>query len=278
MMGDLPASRTRPTKAQWAEYEQKCWFNAKVLLKDAGSRGMDAFEQCVTTLEIDDVVGGLRTGLRLGPEREIQISMHTVRVADRAIGLVRQMGEIPATVLEIGGGHGRFVRDIGKLGQKTRIYYVDLVFNLALAARCLTKVFPGEVKLAWDDAQPVPDDGRIVLVPPWRIAEIPVAPDVCCNFLSFQHMEAGNLRYYGDALVQIGCGRIFHRNRIGAVHRGEVTLEPGCMGPDWVSKSRTEISVAEVNRAGANGMPGQMIRRLPTVEEVLIHRSHDGEL
>ena len=268
--GGIPALRKVASEAQWSAYEQKCWFGAKALLRDAASRGLADFEACVTTLSTDDVVGGVHVGLRVDREREIKISMHTVRVADRAVQLGRQLERIPATVLEIGGGNGRFVRDVGKLAPGSRIYYVDLVLTLAIAARYLTRVFPGEVHLAWDDKQPIPSDVRIVLVPPWRIAEIPVPPDVCCNFLSFQHMERRNLEYYGSALLKIGCRTIFHRNRIGALRPGEVRLDPDCFCSGWVSRSRTAFSAAEVSNRDIAAGP---IGRLPIVEEFLVHQS-----
>lgn len=268
-MGGVPARRQEPSETQWKAYEQKCWFGAKALLRDAVSRGRADFEACVTALSTDDVVGGVHVGLRVDREREINISLHTVRVADRAIHLGRQLGRIPGTVLEIGGGHGRFVRDVAKLAPETRIYYVDLVLNLAIAARYLTRVFPGDVHLAWDEAQAIPRDARIILVPPWRIAEIPVPPDVCCNFLSFQHMERRNLEYYGDSLLNIGCRTIFHRNRIGALRRGEVRIDPTCFGEGWVSTLRNEFSTSEISN---RNVPGGPVGRLPIVEEVLVHQ------
>jgi len=223
-------------------------------------------------LQIDGVVGGRSITFDLPDQPKfpkIRISHHTARVAPRALHMQAVYGHIPGSVLEIGGGHGRFVRDVAKLSRTTRIYYVDLVFNLLIAARYLTRVFPGQVHLAWEDDQDIPINRRIVLLPPWRIKDLPLVPDICCNFLSFQHMEAENLRYYGDQLEAIGVGSIFHLNRIGAFHDKEVELSADRFGPRWRQAQRLELSRSQMRNA-----KGEDLGSAPVVREVLVHADH----
>jgi len=216
----------------------------------------------------DGVVGGFLLKLKIHG-REVLVSDHTLRVAPRALKLRSALGEIPPSVLEIGGGHGRFVRDVMKLSSATRVTYCDLPFNLLLAARYLSRVFPGEVALAWDD-EPIADGARITIVPPWRLAEVPYAIDVCCNFLSFQHMQVDNLAFYGAALDRLGIPAIYHVNRLTAFHPGEVALDDYPFRAAYELRSRTVVSRAELMRR-VNGIV-QPAGTVDQIEEVLVRR------
>jgi putative sugar O-methyltransferase len=214
--------RPEPTAAQRDEHLKKLSANFKAVWSSFNAARVPP-SRWLPIITADNVVGGLLLTLTVNGQ-QILVSAHTLRVAARVFTMRAAFGTVPTSVLEIGGGHGRFVRDVLKLAPETRITYCDLPFNLLLAARYLSRVFPGEVHLAWDDA-PIPDTARITVVPPWRLTEIPYPIDVCCNFLSFQHMQADNLAFYGAALQKLGVASIYHMNRLTAYHSGEVALD-----------------------------------------------------
>lgn len=224
-------------------------------------------EEWLKTVRIDGVVGGATVTVTLMGQ-QVPVSLHTVRVGLRALRLRRMVGAIPRAVMEIGGGHGRFVRDVLMLAPSTRVVYCDLTFNLLLAARYLTRVFGDDVHLAWDDAVPVPADARIVLLPPWRIAEIPFPVEVCCNFLSFHHMEQGNVRYYADRLAEIDVAAIYHHNRLEPLYAREARLDDGGFGPGWRSVARATRSTSLA------GLKSGGHREVVVYEELLAHERH----
>lgn len=218
------------------------------------------------TVRVDGVVGGAKvTASVLG--KEVPVSSHTVRVSLRAIQMRRMLGYVPRAVMEIGGGHGRFVRDVLMLAPSTRIVYCDLTFNLLLAARYLTRLFCDDVHLAWDDDEPIPADAKIVLLPPWRIREIPFQVEVCCNFLSFHHMEQGNVHYYADRLAEMDVAAIYHQNRIEPLKPNEATLDGG-FGAAWRLAVRTVRTTAI-----AEPRPG-VRKEMNVYEELLVNERH----
>lgn len=98
--------------------------------------------QAVDLLRVDGVAGGRHATVDFGGV-EAGVSLHTIRVADRAYAMREAHGRWPDRLLEIGGGHGRFVRDVARCSPKTRIFYSDLPLNLLLTARYLSRMFPG---------------------------------------------------------------------------------------------------------------------------------------
>lgn len=146
----------------------------------------------------------------------IRVSNQSVRVSWRAPRLAAELGRPPASLLEIGGGHGKFIRDCALLMPEARLFLTDLPFNLIVQARYLEEYFGDAVHLCLLPNQDVDPEARINLVAPWRLDHIPGPIDVTANFLSFQHMDAGNLAYYGDALQALEVGHVFHLNRLTA--------------------------------------------------------------
>ncbi len=237
--------RPQPT----AEQRRSHATAAAGLLKNALEyfhRNRIAPEEWGPLLTADNVVGGMLMKVPV-EGRSIVVSSHTLAVATRAPEMRMALGAIPPSVLEIGGGHGRFVRDVLKLSPGSRITYCDLPFNLLLAARYLSRVFPGQVHLAWN-GDDVPDTARITLVPPWRLAEIPYSIDVCCNFLSFQHMHRENLAFYGTALARLGVGTIYHVNRLTPLHPQEIALDDYPFRDLYRTISRRVVSRADFYR------------------------------
>lgn len=143
----------------------------------------------------------------------IRVSNQSLRVGWRAPRLASLLGRAPTSLLEIGGGHGKFVRDCALLMPDTRLFLTDLPFNLIIQARYLGEYFGDEVNLCLLPEHDVNPDSRINLVVPWRLDRIPGPIDTATNFLSFQHMDKGNLTWYGDAMDTLEVGHLFHFNR-----------------------------------------------------------------
>lgn len=144
----------------------------------------------------------------------IRVSDHSARVTRRAPLLAALYGKAPASILEIGGGHGKFLRDCALLMPEAKLFLTDLPFNLILQARYLGEYFGDEVNLCLLADQDVNPDARINLVAPWRLDRIPGPVEMVANFLSFQHMDADNLNWYGSAIEDLDVGHIFHLNRL----------------------------------------------------------------
>lgn len=157
-------------------------------------------------------IGGL--GLKLdNPSFPFQLTHHGIRVAFRAPTLAAWIDKTPGRLLEIGGGHGRFIRDCALLLPKTKFVLTDLPLNMLFNARYLTEYFGDSVNLCLLPGHSFAPDARINIVAPWRLGEIDVPVDTACNFLSFQHMDAENLTYYGDIMNALGVDRLFQMNR-----------------------------------------------------------------
>ena len=157
-------------------------------------------------------IGGL--GLKLNnPSFPFQITHHGIRVAFRAPTLAAWIDRPPRRLLEIGGGHGRFMRDVALLLPETKFVLTDLPLNMLFSARYLTEYFGDAVNLCILPGDRFEPEARINIVAPWRLDEIDVPLDTACNFLSFQHMDAVNLSYYGDFMRRVGVDRLFQINR-----------------------------------------------------------------
>jgi putative sugar O-methyltransferase len=180
--------------------------------------------QALDLLKVDGVVGGRH--LNVGVDGlSFGVSFHTVKVAPRAYLLRNAHGRWPDSLLEIGGGHGRFVRDIALCAPGAKLFYCDLPLNLLLAARYLTRLYPKEVSLVWTAKDRPDPNARITLLAPWRLDTLPEDIEIYCNFDSMQHMSMINLAYYTDVLVRKRVGRVFHINRAEAANPGEVDLD-----------------------------------------------------
>lgn len=172
----------------------------------------------------DGIGGGRSVSVQLetGP---VRVSHHTLRVAGRAYEMRASHRVWPKSLLEIGGGHGRFLRDVAICAPDASLYYCDLPFNLLIAAGYLARKFPGQVNLVWTQEDRFKPEARITLIAPWRLGDLPENVEICCNFLSFQHMSAANLGYYSEILDRRNVGALFHMNRDKALHGGEIDLD-----------------------------------------------------
>ncbi len=157
-------------------------------------------------------IGGVFGSVALG-DLQVRTSFHAARVSWRAPALVGLLKRVPDRLVEIGGGHGRFIRDMALLSPATRLVLTDLPFNMIIALRYLREYFGGDVNRCI-----LPEDGfdpsaRINIVAPWRLGEVTEPVDAAANFLSFQHMDAVNLAYYGDHIRRLGVRSLLHVNR-----------------------------------------------------------------
>lgn len=54
---------------------------------------------------------------------------------------------------------------------------------------------------------------RAIVVPPWRLASLPLQVDLAVNTMGFQHMDERNHAFYGDVMRRLGTRRLYHVNR-----------------------------------------------------------------
>ena len=162
-------------------------------------------------------------------DEELPVSIYSASKASRAMyatAFYRTHAAMPMkTVLELGGGFGRSLRDCLSINPVETAYYVDLPFNLGLAATYLEACFPGRVNLVWD-AQDEIILGKINVLVPWYIDKIEKPIDLMMNFSSFHHMPHVTMNHYFDTLISPKVKYLYHENRMQprSVHEGEGSL------------------------------------------------------
>ena len=164
------------------------WFDAAVLDDDRfGAR----------LIELDGV----------GPitAKSIQSAYYACRVAS----LVPQGG----VVLEIGGGFGAVASRLLAIRPDITYVLTDLPVNMVLTHTYLTSLYGDAVAGLWEDGDRPSPEHRALVVPPWRLAELPLRVDLAVNTMSFQHMDERNHAFYGDAMRKLGTRRLYHLNR-----------------------------------------------------------------
>lgn len=200
----------------------------------------------------------------------IRVSSQSARVSWRAPRLATALGRAPDSILEIGGGHGKFIRDCALFMPDTRLFLTDLPFNLIVQARYLEEYFGERVNLCLLSDQDVDPQARINLVAPWRLDRIPGPIDVAANFLSFQHMDAGNLDWYGDALEALEVGHVFHLNRLTKRDPHDFAAD------DYPFRARFQSVLRSVSPLGTLRAPDGTLSDIEGVLE-LLSRPDQGE-
>ena len=161
--------------------------------------------------------------------KKLPVSVFSARMAPRtmhATAHYQTHASTPMkTVLELGGGFGRCLRDCLSINSIETAYYVDLPFNVGLAATYLEACFPGRVNLVWD-AQDEIILGKINILVPWLIDKINEPIDLMINFLSLQHMPQVTMNHYFDTLISPKVKYLYHENRMQprSQHEGEGSL------------------------------------------------------
>ena len=129
------------------------------------------------------------------------------------------------TVLELGGGFGRCLRDCLSINPIETAYYVDLPFNVGIAAKYLEACFPRWVNLVWA-AQDERILGKINILVLWLIDKIEEPIDLMINFLSLQHMPQVTMNHYFDTLIAPTMKYLYYENRMRprSHHKAEGSL------------------------------------------------------
>jgi putative sugar O-methyltransferase len=205
--------------------------------------------------------GGRKTQVAI-EGKKVLLSVFSIRVAPRVAGLRQALGHWPSTLLEIGGGHGRFIRDVATCSPDTKFFYCDLPFNMALAASYLRRQFPEQVNLVWSPEDRVDPEKTINIIAPWRLMELPQGVEVCCNFLSFQHMSRENLAYYGEILNARSVRSIYHENRRLKLHPGEIDLSDYPLHQWYRIMSEQVFGYSSVKEVQTSTLNAQLLRRV----------------
>jgi len=189
---EAPALRRRALTFLTRLYRQDCpeidWFDA--LAQDDNRFGARVFD-----------VPGLGTATFKG----IQSAYYACRVAS----LVPKGG----VVLEIGGGFGAVASRLLAIRPDITYVLTDLPVNMVLTHTYLTSLYGDAVVGLWEDGDHPSPEHRALVVPPWRLADLPLRVDLAINTMSFQHMDERNHAFYGEALRKLGTRRLYHLNR-----------------------------------------------------------------
>lgn len=173
--------------------------------------GIDWYDAAVA----DDDRFGARTveipGIGTVTAKSLQSAYYACRIAS----LVPRGG----IVLEIGGGFGAVASRLLAIRPDVTYLLTDLPVNMVLTHTYLTSLYGDKVAGLWDDSDRPGDDKKLWMVPPWRLATLPVRVDLAVNTMSFQHMDERNHAFYGAAMKALGTRRLYHLNR--NVHRGD---------------------------------------------------------
>ena len=159
--------------------------------------------------------------------KKLPVSVFSARMAPRtmhATAHYQTHASTPMkTVLELGGGFGRCLRDCVSINSIETAYYVDLPLNVGLAATYLVACFPNRVNLVWDENDKV-IAGKINIVTPWLIDRIDEPIDLMINFLSLHHMPQETMNHYFDTLISPKVKFLYHENRMQPRLAGEGSL------------------------------------------------------
>jgi putative sugar O-methyltransferase len=155
------------------------------------------------------------------------------------------------SVLEIGGGHGKFAEIFIKLAAKPDLTYclIDIPPVLYLATEYLRSIFPDRV-IDYDQASKMnritEEDirGKILIIPPWLIDRLEMKFDLFWNSASFQEMEKSVVVEYLDRISNIcqcvGLKSLVKGHALGAGGQ----LEP--ISLDWLSDEVIERKYSEI--------------------------------
>lgn len=125
------------------------------------------------------------------------------------------MSEVPrnGVVLEIGGGFGSVASRLLAIRPDITYVLTDLPVNMILTHTYLTSLYGAAVTALWTEADRPGPGHRAIVVPPWRLRDLPFRVDLAVNTMSFQHMDERNHRFYGAAMKALGTRRLYHVNR-----------------------------------------------------------------
>lgn len=174
-------------------------------LLQRGAQGIDWYDDAVLD---DDRFGARLIDLPgIGPvtSKSIQSAYH----ASRIMSLVPRNG----VVLEIGSGFGAVASRLLAIRPDITCVLPDLPVNVVLTHTYLTSLFGDAVTGLWAKSDRPGPQNRAIVVPPWRLASLPLQVDLAVNTMGFQHMDERNHAFYGDVMRRLGTRRLYHVNR-----------------------------------------------------------------
>lgn len=212
--GETPliGSRAKFDRTKLAAEKAKLIPTLEIRQKTAARLAPSFVAQWAALIQEPAEIGGLKMQVQTTSLPK-PVNPHGLRVGLRAPMLMQRLDRHPKRLMEIGGGHGRFIRDCALMMPGIKLILTDLPFNMLISARYLMEYFGDDLNLCFLPEHRFDADARINIVAPWRLGEIDVPVDTACNFLSFHHMDEANLAYYGDAMLRMGVDRLFQVNR-----------------------------------------------------------------
>lgn len=211
-------------------------------------------------------------------DEELPVSIYSASKASRAMyatAFYRTHAAMPMkTVLELGGGFGRSLRDCLSINPIETAYYVDLPFNLTLAATYLEACFPGRVNLVWD-AQDEIILGKINVLVPWYIDKIEKPIDLMMNFSSFHHMPQVTMNHYFDTLISPKVKYLYHENRMQprSQSEGEGSLANVAARQQFIIHTGPEKKKKVKYNSGKISGAAPMV-----ISEFLVNKDHQNSL
>jgi hypothetical protein len=196
---------TDEERALHAPVLRRTFLTLLTRLYRAGCREIDRYDAAA----LDDDRFGARLVELDGVGPVTAKSIQSAYYACRAASLVPRNG----TVLEIGGGFGMLASRLLAIRPDVTYVLTDLPVNMVLTHTYLTSHYGDAVAGLWEDGDRPGPGQRALVVPPWRLAGLPLQVDLAVNTMSFQHMDERNHAFYGDALRRLGTRRLYHVNR-----------------------------------------------------------------
>ena len=217
-------------RAIYADYDENLRLGVSHFIRELIEKAQDfpiVDKRDLLKLIVDEQPFGADRLLVKIEGEKLPVSVFSARMAPRtmhATAYYQTHASTPMkTVLELGGGFGRCLRDCLSINSIGTAYYVDLPLNVGLAATYLEACFPGRVNLVWD-AQDEIILGKINILVPWLIDKINEPIDLMINFLSLQHMPQVTMNHYFDTLISPKVKFLYHENRMQPLSAGEGSL------------------------------------------------------
>ena len=159
--------------------------------------GMKSERRYLTTIQIKFLHNLILYGQRLSKNKE---SYHVTEAQIRYLYYRGQIGQLIGssfdTVMEIGGGYGGLAGELLRRSNIRQYLLVELPDAMPLAYFYLKASFDCPIQVLYQPGETVDPDARIVILAPWKLADVSDGIDLLVNTMSFQHMTEENIKYY----------------------------------------------------------------------------------
>jgi putative sugar O-methyltransferase len=243
-----PGAPVEATSEALKQYRLLCKAGLNTKLVQVRDLAPELEKHWLSLIQEPASIGGPSIHLS-GDATPFPITHHGIRVGYRAPVLAAWIDRPVTRLMEIGGGHGRFIRDAALLMPETKLILTDLPFNLIVSARYLIENFGHQVNLCLLPGQTFNPDSRINIIAPWRLDEISVPVDTACNFLSFQHMDETSLGWYGDAMRAVNVESVFQVNRNATRDPFDKALDDYPFASEFEAKRRQVLDTVSYIRS-----------------------------